>query len=178
MSLPTNWVKTWISFSSKWIKSIRPYTARYNVWMISNKLDTNTKHSSRPCRWSRTYRTRSPDTIDQEHCPSYRGSSKIVYVENSQRHLKGQFCCILENNMTLDQIYIYIYNIYIYIYIWIYVYIYTRGVQLVLSLAILGYIFGRKSAAGLIYWLLLVFSKNFMSSACLFYEMQFIGVSR
>ena len=40
-------------------------------------------------------------------------------------------------------------------------------------MAILGYIFGRKSAAGLIYWLLLVFSKSCVSSACLFYEMQF-----
>ena len=32
------------------------------------------------------------------------------------------------------------------------------------AMAILGYIFGRKSAAGLIYWLLLVFSENFMSN--------------
>jgi hypothetical protein len=53
----------------------------------------------------------------------------------------------------------------------------TWGIQNVLNLAIFRYIFGQKNVTGLCYKVLLVFSKNFMSSACLFYEMQFIEFS-
>jgi len=52
---------------------------------------------------------------------------------------------------------------------------YTISIQKVLSLAILGYYFFRqKKCCRLIYWLFLVFSKNSMSSACLFCEMLFM----
>ena len=42
MSLPTNCVRSWRSLIRKTSTDVRPYTAKYSVWMISNKLRTCT----------------------------------------------------------------------------------------------------------------------------------------
>lgn len=53
----------------------------------------------------------------------------------------------------------------------------TRDVQKVLSLVIFRYTVGQKNVIGLSYGVFSVFSKTFMSCACIFYDVQFIELS-